>query len=41
MLIATGNAPYNGTTDFGDSLIELTLPGLKLRQAYTPTDQAS
>ena len=40
VLIATGNAPYNGTTDFGDSLIELTLPGLKLRQAYTPTDQA-
>jgi len=40
VLIATGNAPYNGTTDFGDSLIELTLPGLKLRQVYTPTDQA-
>ena len=40
VLIATGNAPYNGTTDFGDSLIELTLPGLKLRQAYTPADQA-
>ncbi len=41
VLIATGNAPYNGTTDFGDSLLELTLPGLKLRQAYTPTDQAT
>ncbi|MGA2469378.1 MAG: hypothetical protein ABSG64_01640 [Solirubrobacteraceae bacterium] len=40
VLIATGNAPYNGTTDFGDSLIELTLPGLRLRQAFTPTDQA-
>jgi hypothetical protein len=40
VLIATGNAPYNGTTEFGDSLIELTLPGLRLRQAYTPTDQA-
>jgi outer membrane protein assembly factor BamB len=40
VLIATGNAPWNGTTDFGDSLIELTLPGLRLRQAYTPTDQA-
>ena len=26
VLIATGNAPYNGTTDFGDSVIELTLP---------------
>ncbi len=40
VLIATGNGPYNGTTDFGDSVIELTLPGLKLRQVYTPTDQA-
>jgi len=39
VLIATGNAPYNGTTDFGDSLIELTLPDLRFRQAYTPTDQ--
>jgi outer membrane protein assembly factor BamB len=40
VLIATGNAPYNGTTDFGDSVIELTLPDLKLRQVYTPVDQA-
>jgi outer membrane protein assembly factor BamB len=40
VLIATGNAPYNGTTDFGDSVIELTLPALRFRQAYTPTDQA-
>lgn len=40
VLIATGNAPYNGTTDFGDSVIELTLPGLRLRQVYTPTNQA-
>jgi PQQ-like domain len=40
VLIATGNAPYNGKTDFGDSVIELTLPGLRFRQAYTPTDQA-
>jgi hypothetical protein len=39
VLIATGNAPYNGSTNFGDSVIELTLPGLRLRQAYTPTDQ--
>jgi outer membrane protein assembly factor BamB len=41
LLISTGNGPYNGTTDFGDSLIELTLPGLRLRQAYTPTNQAA
>jgi outer membrane protein assembly factor BamB len=41
LLIATGNAPWNGTTDFGDSVIELTLPHLRFRQAYTPTDQAT
>jgi len=40
VLIATGNAPYNGKTDFGDSVIELTLPDLRFRQAYTPIDQA-
>jgi outer membrane protein assembly factor BamB len=39
VLVATGNAPYNGRTDFGDSVIELTLPNLAFRQAYTPTDQ--
>ena len=38
VLIATGNAPFNGTTNFGDSVIELTLPDLRFRQAYTPTD---
>jgi hypothetical protein len=40
LLLSTGNAPWNGTTDFGDSVIELTLPGLRLRQAFTPTNQA-
>jgi len=41
LLIATGNGAWNGTTDFGDSVLELTFPGLRLRQAYTPTDQAT
>ncbi|HEX2703627.1 MAG TPA: hypothetical protein VHM72_09370 [Solirubrobacteraceae bacterium] len=41
VLIATGNAPWNGTTDFGDSVIELSLPGLRLIQAYTPVNQAT
>jgi hypothetical protein len=41
VLIATGNAPYDGRSDFGDSVIELTLPGLRLAQAYTPIDQAT
>jgi outer membrane protein assembly factor BamB len=40
VLIATGNGPYDGSTDFGDSVIELTLPDLSLRQVYTPVDQA-
>jgi len=40
VLIATGNAPWNGTSDFGDSVIELSLPGLRFVQAYTPIDQA-
>jgi hypothetical protein len=39
ILIDTGNGPWNGRTDFGDSVLELTFPGLKLRQAYTPTNQ--
>jgi hypothetical protein len=41
LLIDTGNAPWNGTTDFGDTVLELTFPGLRVRQAYTPTDQAT
>jgi hypothetical protein len=40
LLVSTGNAPWNGTTNFGDSVIELTLPGLRFRQAFTPTNQA-
>ena len=39
ILIDTGNAPWNGTTDFGDSVLELTFPGLTLRQSFTPTNQ--
>ncbi len=40
ILVSTGNAPWNGTTDFGDSVLELTVPGLRLRQAFTPRNQA-
>ena len=39
ILIDTGNGPWNGTTDFGDSVLELTFPGLALRQSFTPTNQ--
>ena len=40
LLISTGNGPYDGREDFGDSVLELTFPGLGLRQSFTPTDQA-
>jgi hypothetical protein len=40
ILISTGNAPWNGTSDFGDSVLELTVPGLRLRQVFTPRNQA-
>jgi hypothetical protein len=40
LLLSTGNGPWNGTTDFGDSVVELTLPGLRFRQAFTPVNQA-
>lgn len=40
VLVSTGNGPWNGTTNFGDSVIELSLAGLRPRQAFTPTDQA-
>jgi hypothetical protein len=39
ILLDTGNGPWNGSTDFGDSVIELTFPGLDLRQSFTPTNQ--
>jgi PQQ-like domain len=40
LLLDTGNGPWNGSTNFGDSVLELTFPGLSLRQSYTPTNQA-
>jgi PQQ-like domain len=40
ILLDTGNALWNGSTDFGDSVLELTFPDLRLRQAYTPSNQA-
>jgi hypothetical protein len=39
ILIDTGNGPFNGTTNFGDSVLELTFPALALRQSFTPTNQ--
>ena len=39
ILLDTGNGPWNGTTNFGDSVLELSFPGLSLRQSFTPSDQ--
>jgi hypothetical protein len=41
LLVDTGNGPWNGSNNFGDSVLQLTFPGLKLRQAYTPANQDS
>jgi hypothetical protein len=40
LLVVTGNGPYDASTNFGDSLLELTRGSLRLRQVYTPTNQA-
>ncbi len=40
LLVATGNAPYDGRANFGDSVLELDAANLKLLQAYTPNEQA-
>ena len=40
ILIATGNAPFNGRTNWGDSVLELTPDASGLLQNFTPTEQA-
>ena len=39
ILVATGNGPFNGRTDWGDSVLELS-PSLKLLHNWTPANQA-
>lgn len=39
LLVATGNAPYNGSTAWGDSVLELSPNGRQLLQSWTPSDQ--
>jgi hypothetical protein len=36
LLVATGNGPWNGHTDWGDSVLELSPDASRLLQAYTP-----
>ena len=38
-LVATGNAPYDGSTDWGDTILALQGDGLALKAHYTPPDQ--
>lgn len=38
ILIATGNGVWNGTTDWGDSLIEIDASATKMLGNYTPAD---
>ncbi|MGI8411279.1 MAG: PQQ-binding-like beta-propeller repeat protein [Solirubrobacteraceae bacterium] len=39
ILVATGNGPFDGGTNWGDSVVELS-PGARLEHNWTPTDQA-
>ena len=40
ILVATGNAPFDGSTDWGDSVLELAPEGSRLLHNWTPVDQA-
>jgi PQQ-like domain len=40
LLVVTGNAPFNGSTEWGDSVLELSPDGSRLLHNWTPTDQA-
>jgi PQQ-like domain len=40
ILVATGNAPFNGSIDWGDSVLELSPDASRLLQNWTPTNQA-
>ena len=39
LLVATGNAPYNGSTDFGDSVIVLSADASRVVGHWTPPNQ--
>ena len=38
--VATGNGPFNGRTNWGDSVLELAPAAARLRRHYTPPNQA-
>ncbi len=41
IFVATGNGPYNGRTDWGDSVIELDAEATRVLGNYTPADNAT
>ena len=41
IFVATGNGPYNGATDWGDSVIELDPDATQVLGNYTPADNAT
>jgi outer membrane protein assembly factor BamB len=40
LLVATGNGPFNGSTNWGDSVLELSANAGRLLHNWTPRDQA-
>jgi outer membrane protein assembly factor BamB len=40
ILVTTGNAPFNGSTNWGDSVLELSATGRTLLHNWTPANQA-
>jgi outer membrane protein assembly factor BamB len=41
IFVATGNGPYNGTTDWGDALLELDPGATRIVGNYTPANNAT
>jgi putative pyrroloquinoline-quinone binding quinoprotein len=39
--VATGNAPFNGRTNWGDSVLELGPGAARLRRHFTPTNESA
>ncbi len=39
LFLATGNGPWNGSTNWGDSVLELSSDGRTLLDSYTPSNQ--
>src|SRR5207253_1374240 len=40
LLVATGNGPWNGSTNWGDSMLVLSPDGSRLLKHWTPANQA-